>query len=616
VQLGRVQLDDGGTLWWEETRPDEDGRTCIVRCVPGWEAEEIFTTEPGPSAAFSVLGGWLPAGGGDVVVTGDRGRRLYLLRPGKPPRPLTPERGGDHDCTYADLVRGPDAREVWCVRESWHGGEVDRQVVAVPLDGSRDIRVVLTTTRFISTPRPSPAGTHLAWITWDALQMPWDASELRVGPITPAGVADASTVLGGPTESVFQPEWAGSDSLYAVSDRSRWWNLYQVWLDGALRPLCPWSDEFGWPQSDRGLSTYGRLPDGRLAVLHGTGEWRLDLLDPDDGTVTPLDLPFTSWQPTVAVSGNAIAGVAGAPVRPAVVILVDAETRGHRVVRLSAPEFQAGYLPSAHPTTFTGRDGHEVHAVVHPPHNPTAHAGRADHVPYILFLSEGPGGQANGALDMATAFFTSRGLGVVDIHGRGSSGYGRAYREHLYGQWGIADVEDCAVVARGLVRRWNADPARLVIRAVGTAGSTALGVLASTDVCAAATVHGGISDLAALAAESTHPFVAYLHEIAADSLLLRRSAWLDRVRRPVLICHGRQDAVVPVSQAMLLRAALRRSGTPHACLIFPGEDHVFHRADTISRTLEAELSFYGQVLGFEPARTTRLTLECGSPTES
>jgi dipeptidyl aminopeptidase/acylaminoacyl peptidase len=246
---------------------------------------------------------------------------------------------------------------------------------------------------------------------------------------------------------------------------------------------------------------------------------------------------------------------------------------------------------------------------VYPPHNPHARADRNERAPYIVFLPHGPGGQTARMLDMVTVFFTSRGLGVVEVHGRGSSGYGRTYREHVYGQWGVADVEDCAVVASGLITGWNADPARLVIRAAGAAGATALATLANTDVCAAGTVYAGTSDLGRLTAESAHPLGNYLQEIAADSLLLRTSSWLDRVRRPVLICHGARDTVVPISQANLVRDALRRSNVPHKCLTFAGEGHVFRRADTISQALEAELSFYGQALNFEPPQTNRLRLD-------
>ena len=356
------------------------------------------------------------------------------------------------------------------------------------------------------------------------------------------------------------------------------------------------------------------MPDGRLAVIHGAGEWRLDLLDPDDGVLTPLGLPHTGWSPSIDAYRRRIAAVAGAPGEPAVLVQVDAATGREQVVRRSAPESSQPYLPAGYVTTFTGRDGHQVHATVYPPHHPEVRADPGARVPYLLCLTDGPGEQHADILDMATAFFTSRGLGVVDVHGRGVSGFGRTYREHVYGQWGVADVEDCAVVASNLVARWDADPSRLVARGVGAGGTTALATLANSDVCAAATVYGAVTDLDELGPGSGYGPGRYLREIAADSVLLRTSAWLDRIRRPVLICHGEDDAFVPLAQALLLRDALRRNRVPHTCLTFPREGHVIRRADVVARALEAELSFYGKALGFTPPDTPGAPL-AGADTE-
>jgi dipeptidyl aminopeptidase/acylaminoacyl peptidase len=592
TRLGRVALSDDGALWWEETRPAEHGRIGIMRYAPGGEVERVYAAE----ADAAGIGGWLPMPDGGLVVTGEGDRRIYRLQPGRRPRPLTLEPVNDRSPTYTDLVAGPDLREIWAVREHRRDGLTSRQIVSVPLDGEAPVRPAVTTARWVSAPRPSPDGRQLAFLAWDEPQMPWDGTELCVGRITPTGLDDVRTLLGGPVESVEQPRWASTDSLYAVSDRTRWWNLYQVGLDGTLRALCPWSEEFGWPEWEHGVSTYDVMCDGRLAVLHGCGEWRLDLLDPATGTLSPLDLPYTGWQPSLSVHGRMAAGVAGTRTQPAAAVLVDTAAGEHRVIRRSTPDPHAEYLPAAHATTFTGRDGHQVHAVVYPPQHPHARADRGERVPYLLFLADGPGGQGTGILDLVTVFFTSRGLGVVHVHGRGSSGYGRTYREHLYGQWGVADVEDCAVVARGLAAGWHADPSRLVIHATGAAGATALAVLANTDACAAACVYGGISDLGQLAAQSAHPVVGYLREIAADSTLLRTPRWLDGVRRPVLICHGTHDRLVPVSQATLLIEALRRNHVPHTYLTFPGEGHMPGRPEDVTRALQAELSFYGQVL--------------------
>ena len=478
---------------------------------------------------------------------------------------------------------GPGGREVWAAGTVGRGDATESSLIAVPLDGSGAVRTLLTTSRRISAPRPSPDGSLLAWISWDQLLMPWDEAELRAARITRAGIDQERTLLGSPAEAVCHPQWASARSLYAVSDRSHWWNLYEVGLNGALRPLCPWPEEFGYPLPECDQPTYGQLPDGRLAVLHGTGTWRLDLLDPADGRLLPLDLPYDCWQPAVHVMGSTVTGIAGGQSRMAAVVTVDSADGQHRVLRESAAVPPPAYLPEGIPETFAGRDGHDVHAVIYQPRNPGCRPLSGELVPYLISLPDLPGAQPDRTPDLVKAFFTSRGLGVADVHGRGSAGYARGYREQMYGRWGTADVEDCAVVIGGLVSRWHADPGRLVLRGTGAGGATALGVLAGTDACAAATVYAPVTDLALPGSAMTR----YLRQIAADTTLLRSRSWPERIRRPVLMLHGLDDSIVPPDQTARLRNILRDRHVPHARLTFTGERHVFCSADAIARTLEA-----------------------------
>jgi dipeptidyl aminopeptidase/acylaminoacyl peptidase len=586
VTLRTVAIEADGTVWWRQTRP-ADGESSLVRRDPHGEAIDLPVANPVEA---------VPVPGGGVAV-GTLDGRLQLLPAGYGPLPLTAENAEPFSERYTDLVLGPGGQEIWCVRESCNAAGTEWSLVAVPLDGSRTVRTLVSRTRPLASPRPSPDGTLLAWIEWDRPDMPWDGSGLRVGRLTTQGVTGARTLLGGAVESVCQPEWASPTSLYVVSDRTRWWNLYEVGLDGGLRPLCLSAEEFGWPQYAPGLSTYGLLADGRLALLHGCGDWRLDLLDPEDGTLLPLDLPYTAWQPTLRTGGSTIAGVAGSPTIVASVIAVDAASGNCRVLRRSVEEVAEAYVPECRPATFAASDGHDVHVDVYRPRNPEHSAAPGGRVPYLLFLPDGPGAQATRMLDPIKALFTSRGFGVASVDVRGSSGYGRNYREQVYGRWGVVDVEDCAVAARGLVERWGADPDRLIVRGRGAGATLALEALANTDLFAAATVYAPITDLTGLPAATT---AGHLRAVAADAASPRTPAWLDRIRRPVLMLHGDRDTAVPVEQTTQLRDALRRHGIPHTCLILPDEGHTLLRAETISRALEAELSFYAGALGDRP----------------
>lgn len=597
VGLRTVALGAGGCTWWEEIRPEEDGRSVLLRAAADGEAGEVLASELEALGGHHGLRSWLPVDERTAVVAHEDA--LNLVRAGCPPRTLTAGAPG----AYRDLVLGPDGWSVWCVRE-----RSEQAIVSVPLDGSHGVQTLLSTRGSVGTPRPSPGGKLLAWIAWEQPDMPWDGCQLWVGQVTAEGVAHVRAVLGGSGESVFQPEWTAPDALSVVSDRSRWWNPYEVGVDGSMRPLACWPEEFGWPQWEDGLATYGPLAGGRLAVLHGTGDWRLDVLNPATGTLAPLDLPYTAWQPRLRTSGNTIAGIGGSPTRPAAVVAVNAATGAHRVLRWSMAVPARGYVSAAEWTTFAGRNGHEVHAVIRPPQNPDYRPSERERIPYVLLLRDCPADRAMRMLDPVTMFFTSRGVGVADIVCRGASGFGRGYREQIYGQWGIADVEDCVVVGRGLIQHHGADPARLVVRGVGVGGATALGVLARTNLCAGGVIYAGVCDLRLLAEQGNHRLADHLRALAADSTLQREQSWLEGIRRPVLVFHGGRDEIVAPSQSRLLNETLGRIGVPHACLLFSHEGHDFRRADAISRTLDAEMGFYGQILGFIPADGSPLAL--------
>ena len=625
VAQGRVRLDevafgDDDSLWWSESRPSEQGRTVVVRQTP--DGTTVDTTPPGWNVRTRVheYGGaaWLPVGSALVFAHWDD-QRIYLVDGGEPTA-LTPEPTEPQGDRYADLVLGPGGQEVWCVRERATGDTVTRHLVAVPLDASQDVRTLVTDGHFLSNPRPSPDGRHLAWLTWEHPRMPWDGTELRVATVGADGsIGAASTVLGGADESVFQPEWDGSDALYAVSDRSGWWNLYRVTLAGDGVALCPRSEEFGTTQWVFGLSTYGALEDGRLAVLHGVGNLSLSLLDLEDGSLTPVPSPFARWGPNLRVKGTRVADVSGGPDIPATVVTLDVTSGSVRVARSSLDDVpDARFLPQPRADSFAGVQGREVHAFVYPPFNPDFSAPAGGRPPYVAFVHGGPTAHSDSVLDLTVAYFTSRGIGVVDVNYGGSSGYGREYRNRLAGQWGVVDVEDVVAVVEGLASRGEADGDKLLIRGRSAGGWTVLVALTRTDVFAGGASYYGVADLIGLA-EDTHDFESrYIDGLVGplpetQPLYVERSplSHVEDVSCPILLLQGLEDKIVTPHQAEIFRDALAAKGIPHAYIAFEGEQHGFRRAENIERALEAELSFYGQVLGFEPVDVPKIELVGG-----
>ena len=614
VTAGTVSLSwpmlVGDEVWWTEGRPAEAGRSVVVRRLADGSVEDVLPAPWNARTRIHEYGGraWTVVDG-DLVFASFGDQRLWRLTPGAEPTPLTPEPDLPAGARYADLTVVGD--EVWCVRELHHVGGVTRAIVAVPLDGSGAVRELIGGADFLAYPQLSPDGRHLAFIAWDHPRMPWDGTELRVAPVVDGVVGEARTVLGNTEESVLQPEWSAADTLTALSDRSGWWNVVRVTLAGEIFPVSNVDEELGGPLWVLGSTWYARLGE-RFLVLPASGPAFLT----SGETPQPFDLPFTSLQSSLHTDGSRVVGVAASSTAlPAIVVV--ANDGSYDVVHESpALPVDPGWLPVPTRHTFPSVGNRVVHAVVWPPTSPVAEAPEGELPPYVVFVHGGPTSQTSAALDLQKAYFTSRGIGIIDVDYGGSTGYGRPYRQSLQGQWGIVDVEDCVAAVRGLVDAGLADGARLAIRGGSAGGWTVLAALTGTDAFAAGASYFGVADLLSMA-QDTHDFESrYLDGLvgplpAALDVYNARSP-LNKVGNlscPVLLLQGADDKVVPPAQAELFRDAMVRKGIPHAYLLFEGEGHGFRKAENIVAALEAELSFYGQVLGFDPPGIPQLTLE-------
>jgi dipeptidyl aminopeptidase/acylaminoacyl peptidase len=648
-RLSSFPVMRGEDVWWQEAKPDQGGRTTIVRWRAGdGSRTELLGGEWNARTRVHEYGGrsFLPVPAGDehgVVFANYQDQRLYLLGPGeREPRPLTPEPAENEPggLRYADFTLSPDGTEVWCVQERHDRGEVARAIVAVPLDAAAAadptaVRELVTGADFFASPTPSPDGEHLAWIAWDHPRMPWDGTELRVGTIAgDAAVVKHRTLTGGTATSVLAPTWRDSKSLYVVSDWPGWWNIYQVGISGEPpQALYPAEEEFAGPLWQLGGAPYAVLSDGRLAVLHGQGGVRLGILDPATGELADIDTPYTEWTFELSAappvrgsvgdsgSGLLVAGVAGSPTAPWTVIRVDTETR--RVDELHrglAETPDPGYLPTPELAELPGRYGRPVHANIYPPTNPEVIAPEGEPAPFVAFVHGGPTGRSSAVLSLEIAYFTSRGIGVIDVNYGGSAGYGRSYRERLRRQWGVVDVEDVVAAVEALVERGAADGDRLAIRGGSAGGWTTLAAVTQTDLFKAATSYFGVIDLIGFVDE-THdfesryldglvgPLPAYQHTYQERSPL----SHADQTACPVLLLQGLDDPIVPPAQSERFAEALARTNVPYRYMSFAGEAHGFRRAETVIACLEAELAFYARTLGLGRPDVPEIELTVGSP---
>lgn len=623
-----VATADGVEAWWLEGRPDSGGRYALMRRTASGEVVEHLSPDWNVRSRIIEYGArpWLRTStsrGPETVFCFWDDQRLYRLADSDDaPAPLTIAPTDSVTHMYGEPVPGP-GDSVIAVRETHSNGAVSRSLVQVPLDGSAaaDDRAVITLNdehHFYGHPRVSPDGTRLSYIAWDHPQMPWDGTVAAVIDLTGPLPAVERVLAGSTSESVLQPEWVDDDRLYLVSDRTGWWNLYRCSVaDGLLEPLLPLEEEFAGPLWELGYTSYALLDDGRLAVTHGRGHEALAVLDPSDGSLVDVGGGL-GWEPYLSAAGTTIVSVVTAGAVPTSVALVDVASRSAepQLVRSSVtspPDL--AYLPRPQARTFTRPDGHPVHAVVYPPTNPDAAAPEDELPPYVVAVHGGPTSHAIPRLSMTFAYFTSRGIGVIDVNYGGSTGYGREYRERLKGQWGVIDVEDSVIAAQSLAEAGDADPARLGIRGGSAGGWTTVSALVRTDAFAAGAAYFPVTDLLPFA-EDTHDFESrYLDGLIgplpqARDLYVERSplTHLGELRTPILLLQGDDDKVVPPSQPQAVNDALEGSGIPHAYLVFEGEQHGFRKAESNIVALEAELSFYGQVFGFTPPGVQPLPL--------
>ncbi|MEP7296718.1 MAG: prolyl oligopeptidase family serine peptidase [Burkholderiales bacterium] len=605
IRLGQLGVM-GDDIFWSEGRPQEQGRNALV-----WRDASGRMTDltPAPlnvrSRVHEYGGGAFKLGRKAGFFVNDDDQQIWRIRGGEPPHALTAVPGMRH----ADIEIDAAHKRLICVREDHTGdGEAVTTLVAVSLANGKE-RVLVSGHDFFSTPRVSPDGRQLAWLSWDHPNMPWDGTTLWLADMLPDGVlGPARVIAGGPDESILQPSWSPRGELHFASDRSGWWNLYR-WRDDEVQALHPMPAEFGEPQWAFATSTYGFDARGRIVcTLMQNGRSSLAILDADASRFEPIATPFCSIH-ELQVGDDVAVFLGATESAPEAVIRLDLRTGDHVALRSTTrTTVDPGVVSRAEAISFPTANGLAAHAFFYRPVNHGHVDATGGRPPLIVVTHGGPTGSTSAAFKLMFQFWTSRGFAIVDVNYGGSSGYGRAYRERLDGQWGVVDVDDAVNAARFLIERGDVDPDRVVIRGASAGGYTTLSALTFRSFFKAGASHYGIGDLEALVLD-THKFESrYLDRLigpypAERSLYLERSPvhHTDRLARPMILFQGAEDKAVPPAQAKSMFEAVRAKGLPVAYLLFEGEQHGFRRATTIRRALEAELYFYGKVFGFAPA---------------
>jgi dipeptidyl aminopeptidase/acylaminoacyl peptidase len=642
VRLSLVAVERD-SIYWLERRPLEQGRYVLVSSAPGAPPRDVTPAGTNVRTRVHEYGGGACLVSDEVVYYSEfSDQRLYRLVPGERPRPLTPEGAW----RYADATMHPSGRWLFCVREDHSSpGEAATTIVRIALDAPTSLgaspstslgasgetagEVVVSGHDFYSTPRVSPDGARMAWLAWNHPQMPWDGTELWVADLGAGGtVTQARLVAGGPEESIFQPGWSPDGDLYFVSDWTGWWNLYRestydpqptihdpptfaLRATAGRRPtthesVFPLNAEFGRPQWAFGMSTWAFAGPQRLVVsFRDERGWHVATLELASGELAALPIDLEPGHTMLATGTHAVF-VGGSPHASSAVIRLSLDSLDIEVVRAAAEDvLDAAFISVARPFEFPTDEGATAHAFYYSPHNPRVATPGDERPPLIVISHGGPTDAADPTLNLEIQYWTTRGFAVVDVDYGGSSGYGRAYRQRLNGRWGEVDVADCVNAARFLVEQGSADAGRLIIRGRSAGGYTTLAALAfRPEVFAAAASYYGVSDLEALARD-THKFESrYMDRLVgpypeAKAVYHRRSPihHVERIACPLILLQGAEDKVVPPDQAQTMAEAVRAKGLPVELIIFDGEQHGFRKADSIVRSLEAELAFYLKVFG-------------------
>ena len=611
-RLNEIRVD-GDDIYWLDARPNEGGRIVIMsQSADGQTCDLTPAPFNARNAVHEYGGGSYAVRNRTVYFTNWSDQRVYVQKRGDEPRPLTAEPTIPRGTRYADLTLNPDGKLLLCVRETHTDDENEAINEIVTIDTASGETCVIATGRdFYCAPRVSGNNDRIVWTEWDHPNMPWDGNVLMSGSFNNvnAAVRGVEMLAGVEGESIVQPSWSRDDTLHFVTDRTGWWNIHSV-RDGEAINLLNEQSDHGRPDWQFGFTSYAHLPCGDLAVGKGGVASGSITIVGTDGINRTIDTPYSEVSfLTTGTNGSSLLFIGASPTKePAVIRLDLASERCEVIYAPSQISIDPGYLSSPQHVVFPTTDDAIAHAYYYSPTNQDFLAPEGDLPPLVVICHGGPTSASGTGLDLSTHYWTSRGFAVVDVNYRGSSGYGKVYRDALKGKWGIYDTDDCIAAAQHLIDQELVDRDRVIIRGGSAGGYTTINALTFHDFFAAGAALYGIADLMVFI-DDTHKFESrYLDSLVGPypeeaQRYHDRSAinFMDQLATPMIILQGLEDEIVPPSQAEIMVNALESKGLPYAYIGFPGEQHGFRQAANIIRAQEAELYFYGKVLGFEPA---------------
>lgn len=613
VQLGDVVVD-GTDLYWTELRFNESGRYVIVKQdKDGNITDNLLPKNFNARTRVHEYGGApYTVHNGNIYFTNFDDQLLYRLTPGEEPVALTQQ-----GYRFADIKWTP--KGLVAVGEDHTDKDNVQNFIALinPLLG--EMRKLATGKDFYSSPTVSADGNKIAWISWKHPNMPFNNTELWYGDLGTTRIRNKKQVDANHHNQAFlQPQWDKNNKLYVISDKDNWWNLYQVNRQNLGKKIVDVQSEIGGPAWWFGYADWQFYKKGIVCSYEEQGQRRIKhIIKGENHDISPNVAMYHNYS-QMRIIGDEIAVIAGGPLTPHELIRVNPANNEYSVVKASMIHtIDSDNLSQPEHITFPTTDEDEAHAFYYPPKNKQYECQEGEKPPVVVMSHGGPTANCGANFNAEIQYWTSRGYAVVDVNYRGSTGYGRAYREKLNGKWGVYDIDDCIACVKHLGEQGAVDAKRACITGGSAGGYTTLAALAFRQAFAAGASHYGISDLKALC-DDTHKFESHYlpgllggtYEETPDIYDARSPIkHVNNFNVPIILFQGSEDKIVPPNQAEMIYNAVKEKGIASEYVLFNGEQHGFRDAKNRQTALTKQLAFFNTALGIKPLLADTCTKE-------
>ena len=598
----------GSDLYFLEGRPEESGRYVIVKQASDGKISDVIPKEfNSRNAVHEYGGGSYAVGQKNIYFTNWDDQRIYKVN-GENVNPITKEPPFEKSIRYSDLTLSIDEEWLFCVRET-HFKKEEAKNELVAISTTENSQIVLCTGRdFYSSPRINPTNKEICWLEWDHPNMPWDGTELFIANFDLDGLSEIKFIDGSKNISIIQPEWSDSGELIYISDESGWWNL-KKYSENTNSTILNEKSDHGGPSWQFGFRTYF-VKDNNIYLKGISKNKNKGLIRKISisGQILETNEVFHTSINDLTHHENKAFYIGASPVSNSEIVSYDLMNKNEETIKESNPvKIDIEEISIPEEISFPTTQNAIAYGYFYKPKNKNFQGESEEKPPLLVISHGGPTSATSNALNLSIQYWTNRGIAVADVNYRGSTGYGKKFRDSLKGNWGVYDTDDCIAAVDHLSEKGLVDSSRVAIKGGSAGGYTTINALTFHDRFAVGATYYGIADLSVFI-DDTHKFESkYLESLIGKypeekEKYYERSAinFTDQLSCPMIIFQGTEDKIVPPSQAEIMAQGLRDKKIPFSLIMYEGEQHGFRQSKNIISSLESEIYFYSKVLGFKP----------------